>query len=102
MYRRNVLIGMGAGLMTTTQGFAANTPREAFEQRLAQAEQDGRISGLHTLLVSRGGTTIVEHYQAGEDEAWGRPLGTVIFTPDVLHDLRSVSARAQYSNRIFG
>src|SRR5499427_2536331 len=30
-------------------------------------------------------------YGRGEDEAWGRPLGTVTFAPDVLHDLRSVS-----------
>jgi hypothetical protein len=27
----------------------------------------------------------------GEDEVWGRRLGTVLFAPDVLHDLRSVS-----------
>jgi CubicO group peptidase (beta-lactamase class C family) len=80
--------------MTATGAFAASpaeTPREAVEQRLKQAQQDGRISGLHTLLVSQAGRTVVEHYQPGEDEAWGHPLGTVIFAPDVLHDLRSVS-----------
>jgi CubicO group peptidase (beta-lactamase class C family) len=94
LHRRHVLTGLGVGLMTATGALAASpneAPKEAFEQRLAQAQQEGRISGLHSLLVSQGGTTIVEHYQPGEDEAWGRPLGTVVFAPDVLHDLRSVS-----------
>jgi CubicO group peptidase (beta-lactamase class C family) len=94
LHRRHVLTGLGVGLMTATGALAASpneAPKEAFEQRLAQAQQEGRISGLHSLLVSQGGTTIVEHYQPGEDETWGRPLGTVVFAPDVLHDLRSVS-----------
>ena len=51
----------------------------------------GRVYGLHSLLVSQGRKLIIEHYGRGEDEAWGRPLGTVTFGPAVLHDLRSVS-----------
>jgi hypothetical protein len=39
----------------------------------------------------RDGKLVFEHYGRGEDEAWGRPLGTILFAPDVLHDLRSVS-----------
>ena len=89
--RRQVLAILGAGLMTTGRASAASTPSEQIAQRLAQAQHDGKVYGLHTLLVSRGGTPIIEHYERGEDEAWGRPLGTVIFGPDVLHDLRSVS-----------
>jgi CubicO group peptidase (beta-lactamase class C family) len=117
--RRHLLAALGAGLMATPQAFATDqtpkafatgetpkafatgetpkafatgeTPKESIEQRLAQAQQDGKIGGLHTLLVSQGGTTVVEHYQPGQDQAWGRPLGTVTFGPDVLHDLRSVS-----------
>jgi CubicO group peptidase (beta-lactamase class C family) len=89
--RRHVLATSAAGLMTTGQAFAAASPSQEIAQRLAQAQQDGKVYGLHTLLVSQGGRLIIEHYGRGEDEAWGRPLGTVTFAPDVLHDLRSVS-----------
>jgi CubicO group peptidase (beta-lactamase class C family) len=88
--RRQLLAALGAGLMTTHAAFATSR-NEDIEQRLAQAEQDGKVSGLHTLLVSQGGKTVVEHYQPGEDQSWGSPLGVVVFAPDVLHDLRSVS-----------
>ena len=89
--RRHVLATLAAGLMTTGQAFAAPSPSEEIAQRLAQAQQDGKVYGLHTLVVSQGGRLIIEHYGRGEDEAWERPLGTVTFAPDVLHDLRSVS-----------
>jgi CubicO group peptidase (beta-lactamase class C family) len=49
------------------------------------------VEGLHTLLVSHGGNLVSAYYGKGEDQTWGRPLGTVTFAPDVLHDLRSVS-----------
>jgi CubicO group peptidase (beta-lactamase class C family) len=59
--------------------------------RLAELQRDGRVLGLHTLLVSQGGKSLFEHYGIGEDESWGKPLGTVTFGPTVLHDLRSVT-----------
>ena len=62
-----------------------------FPARLAEKERDGRVSGLHTLLVSRGGRLLFEHYGTGDDESWGKALGTVTFGPTVLHDLRSVT-----------
>ena len=62
-----------------------------FPARLAEMERDGRVSGLHTLLVSRGGRLLFEHYGTGDDESWGKALGTVTFGPTVLHDLRSVT-----------
>ncbi|WP_210297464.1 serine hydrolase [Bradyrhizobium sp. 2S1] len=75
--------------------------RTAFLRRLSdglaglparEAESAGRISGLHALLVSRGGRLVFEHYGRGDDEAEGRgPLANVVFGPDVPHDLRSVS-----------
>jgi CubicO group peptidase (beta-lactamase class C family) len=49
------------------------------------------VSGLHTLLVSRGGKVLFEHYGAGDDESWGKPLGTVTFGPTLPHDLRSLT-----------
>lgn len=89
--RRHFLGALGAGLIVAPRAFATPSP-EQFRQRLAQAEQDGRVSGLHALLVSRGGALVFEHYGRGEDEASGRgKLGTVVFGPDVPHDLRSVS-----------
>jgi CubicO group peptidase (beta-lactamase class C family) len=62
-----------------------------FRARLAEMERDGRVSGVHTLLVSRGGRLLFEHYGTGDDESWGKPLGTVTLGPTVLHDLRSVT-----------
>jgi len=89
--RRHFLAGLGAGLIVTPRAFAKASP-EQFRQRLAQAEQDGRVSGLHALLVSQGGTLVFEHYGRGEDEQSGRgPIGALVFGPDVPHDLRSVS-----------
>src|SRR5262245_30746921 len=89
--RRHVFGALGVGLMTTGHAFAAASRSQEIAQRLAQAQQDGKVYGLHTLLVSQGGKLIIEHYGRGEDEAWGYPLGSVAFGPDVLHDLRSVS-----------
>ena len=88
--RRQAVLGTGAAIMTA----AATRTRAAdgdMASRLAEMERDGRVSGLHALLVSRGGKLLFEHYGVGEDEAWGRKLGQVTFGPTVLHDLRSVS-----------
>jgi CubicO group peptidase (beta-lactamase class C family) len=88
--RRHLLATLGGGLMAAKSASAAS-PSDDIAQRLAQAQQDGKVDGLHTLVVSRGGRLVTEYYGRGEDEDWGRPLGTVTFAPPVLHDLRSVS-----------
>jgi CubicO group peptidase (beta-lactamase class C family) len=89
--RRHFLAALGAGLVAAPPALAGPSP-EPIGQRLAQTQQDGRVSGLHALLVSQDGKLVFEHYGQGEDEAMGRaPLGTVVFGPDVPHDLRSVS-----------
>jgi CubicO group peptidase (beta-lactamase class C family) len=88
--RRHLLAILGVGLMTARPAFATSPP-EDIGQRLARAKQDGKVSGLHALLVSLGGKLVFEHYEPGADESWGRSLGTVAFAPGVLHDLRSVS-----------
>jgi CubicO group peptidase (beta-lactamase class C family) len=87
--RRHLLTVLGAALMTTrtSRAFAAGD----FQQRLAAAEQSGKVNGLHALLVSQGGNLVFEHYGRGEDEFWGSKLGVVTFGPEVLHDIRSVS-----------
>jgi CubicO group peptidase (beta-lactamase class C family) len=89
--RRHFLTAVGASLIATPRAVAGPSP-EGIGQRLAQAESDGKVSGLHALLVSQGGRLLFEHYGQGEDETEGRGfLGTVVFAPDMPHDLRSVS-----------
>jgi CubicO group peptidase (beta-lactamase class C family) len=88
--RRCLLTALGGGLIASGSAHGQAAPDD-IAQRLATAEQGGRVSGLHALLVSRGGKLVFEHYGQGEDWARGRPLGRVAFAPDVLHDLRSVS-----------
>ena len=90
--RRHLLTVLGVGLVAAPcltlparRVFAAG----GFEQRLAAAEQSGKVSGLHALLVSQGGKLLFEHYGKGVDEIGGSARGT--FGPEVLHDLRSVS-----------
>jgi len=93
--RRHFLGGLGAGLaaglLVAPRAFGGPLP-ESIGQRLAQAQQDGRVNGLHALLVSQGGNLVFEHYGEGDDEAMGRErLHHVVFGADVPHDVRSVS-----------
>ncbi len=46
---------------------------------------------VHGVVALRRGRMVFERYMAGTDEIWGRPLGTVEFTADTLHDMRSVT-----------
>ena len=66
--RRHLLTILGTGLLTTPCAFARSVSEE-ITQRLAQAQRDGKVEGLHALLVSQGGTLVFEHYGQGDDEA---------------------------------
>ncbi|HLG85330.1 MAG TPA: serine hydrolase [Bradyrhizobium sp.] len=88
--RRRVLTVLGAGLVAPYSALGQSLPDD-IGRRLSQAQQDGKVYGVHALLVSKGGKLLLEYYGRGEDEIWGLPLGVVAFGPDVLHDLRSVS-----------
>lgn len=59
--------------------------------RLDQGVQSGEFSNLHAVFIARKGRVEMERYFEGPDERWGTPLGTVAFSADTLHDLRSVS-----------
>lgn len=61
------------------------------EQRLDKAVADKRVWNLHGVVVVRDDRLVLERYFDGDDNARGRPLGTVTFTADTLHDMRSVS-----------
>ena len=89
--RRHLLIALGAGLMTPSSRASAQDVSREISERLTEAERNGKVDGLHVLLVSQRGSLVFEHYGQGQDIAWGQPLGNVVFGPDFLHDLRSVS-----------
>ncbi len=67
-------------------GFAADLPKR-FETLLAS----GRWQNVHGIVALRKGRIVFERYFTGTDEVWGRPLGTVEFKADTLHDMRSVT-----------
>jgi CubicO group peptidase (beta-lactamase class C family) len=103
--RRQILLGAGGGLMAgclraraagspdwisispTEAGFSAD-----LEARLEQAIADGRVWGLHGVVIARGGRLVLERYFEGNDDIRGRgPVGRVAFGPETPHDLRSVT-----------
>jgi CubicO group peptidase (beta-lactamase class C family) len=88
--RRQAIGVMGAALMMS----GSNRPAAAgsdIDILLAPLMRDGKVSGLHTLLVARGDRLLIERYWEGEDWNRGIALGRIAFGPTVLHDLRSVS-----------
>lgn len=70
---------------------AAEGFRPDLAERLDAGLRSGLLRDLHGVVASRHGRIVLERYGEGIDEAWGRPLGTVAFGPEVLHDLRSVT-----------
>ena len=46
---------------------------------------------VHAVVVVRGGKLIYETYRRGLDYRWSLPLGMVTHTPQMLHDVRSIS-----------
>ena len=60
-------------------------------ERIDAGVRDGTLRNLHAVVVERRGARLLERYYRGHDERWGDPLGAVDFTPETLHDLRSVS-----------
>jgi CubicO group peptidase (beta-lactamase class C family) len=46
---------------------------------------------IHAVVVARRGKLVMERYFTGLDERWGSPLGRVVYTPEQMHDLRSIS-----------
>jgi CubicO group peptidase (beta-lactamase class C family) len=67
-------------------GFASD-----LEVRLDKAIAEQRVWNVHGVVIVRNGAFVLERYFAGEDSARGHPSGKIMFQPDTLHDLRSVS-----------
>jgi CubicO group peptidase (beta-lactamase class C family) len=99
--RAAILCCVGASVMplfgpASAEPWSIAKPEEAgfspdLADKLDAGIRSGLLHNLHAVLVSRAGRLVLERYYAGVDEAWGRPLGTVAFGPETLHDLRSVT-----------
>ena len=75
-------------------GARSRADAPALSQLKARIES-GEIPGIHSVLVIADGKTIAEWYFDGVDETVGptgpMQLGRVAFTPETLHDVRSVT-----------
>lgn len=78
--------GMASQQTLESAGFAAD-----IDERLTLGVRSGLLSNLHAVLALRNGDIVLERYFSGQDEDWGRPLGSVDFDATTLHDLRSVT-----------
>jgi CubicO group peptidase (beta-lactamase class C family) len=67
-------------------GFASD-----IEERLDRLIAGKRAWGLHGVIVARGRRIVLERYFEGEDNNWGRQLGSVRFGPETLHNLYSAT-----------
>jgi hypothetical protein len=66
---------------------AANVNLDPLQKRL----RAGEIPNLHSVVIIRHDRVMADWYFEGTDEERGRPLGTVTFGPETLHDVRSVT-----------
>jgi CubicO group peptidase (beta-lactamase class C family) len=96
--RTTILAIAGAATMSArvSAAMTGGSPQDAGfssdrADKLDAGVRSGLLGGLHAVLVSRDGRLVLERYCQGADESWGRPLGTISFGPDTLHDLRSVT-----------
>ncbi len=87
-----LIAAWAAWTMFAAAAFGADAP--ALSQLKARIES-GEIPGIHSVIVIADGKTIAEWYFEGVDETVGPTgpiqLGRVAFTPETLHDVRSVT-----------
>jgi len=84
-------IGPQAASAATVLETAAPEAGPGLSERFAALQDAGRLLNVHGVVALRRGRVVFERYMAGSDEIWGRPLGSVEFTADTLHDMRSVT-----------
>jgi len=103
--RRDALKGAGTALVAAAIGRRAARAVTALEvaapetmgfgpglaERFAALADAGRLLNVHGVVALRRGRVVFERYMAGTDMVWDRPAGTVNFTADTLHDMRSVT-----------
>ncbi len=83
-------LALPAGAVATGQGLPAPGQDAALQTLADRAGQDG--SDTHAVLVERGGRLLAASYFTGRDKPVGHWFSRETrFTPDTLHDLRSIS-----------
>ena len=89
----NALGPRAAGAATALEAAAPETMGFApgLADRFATLRDAGRLLNVHGVVALRRGRVVFERYMAGTDVVWDRPAGTVNFTTDTLHDMRSVT-----------
>jgi inosine-uridine nucleoside N-ribohydrolase/CubicO group peptidase (beta-lactamase class C family)/leucyl aminopeptidase (aminopeptidase T) len=58
---------------------------------MTEAIRRQEYANVHAVLIERDGRLVYEEYFEGEDVRWGHGSGHVVFTPETLHDIRSVT-----------
>ena len=105
MNRRDALRGAGTILMASAVGRRTAAAATSFElaapesmgfapdlaARFAALEAAGRLLNVHAVVALRKGRLVFERYMTGTDQTGEGPTGTVEFTADTLHDMRSVT-----------
>src|SRR4051812_3563437 len=95
--RRGILLGATGGLVAgqfpalaaASPEWSSVAPAEAgfkadLEARLAKAIADGRVWGLHGVVIARSGKLVLEKYFEGVDYIEGRGLmGRVAYGPEM-------------------
>jgi CubicO group peptidase (beta-lactamase class C family) len=71
--------------------FSASAADSSMSGQIDADIHSGQLRDVHVVIVERGSRVLLERYDAGSDESWGQPLGVVTFTPETLHDIRSVT-----------
>jgi len=60
------------------------------DQLDAALDEEG-FSGVHSVVLVRHGKLVYERYLSGDDERHGLPKQNVVFSPESLHDVRSIT-----------
>lgn len=81
--------GAGSGFETASLVEAKLDP--AILCALGESLERRPEANVHAVVVLRDGKLVFETYRTGDDRNWGTKLGTVTYTPQMLHDVRSVS-----------
>lgn len=92
--RCNNIVGVAALVVIVgcAQTIAQDAPVPAVTLMGVEQEiREGRFENIHGVVVLQEGETKAEWYFEGPDERRGQPLGTVTFSAEALHDLRSVT-----------
>jgi CubicO group peptidase (beta-lactamase class C family) len=84
--RRSALSLLGGAALAPVPAWAQSDGLAGVADRLVASG-----ANVHSILVMRGGTYLLERYRSGSDEILSRRVGNVPHDADTLHDQKSVS-----------